>query len=50
VTTAWGRDYADVTPVKGIVFGGGTEHTATIAVDVEPIDAPATDGTGAPAS
>ena len=50
VTTAWGRDYADVTPVKGIVFGGGAEHTATIAVDVEPIDAPADDGAGAPAS
>jgi transglutaminase-like putative cysteine protease len=39
VTTAWGRDYGDVTPLKGIVFGGGTEHTATVAVDVEPIDA-----------
>jgi transglutaminase-like putative cysteine protease len=40
VTTAWGRDYSDVTPVKGIVFGGGAEHTATIAVDVEPIAMP----------
>jgi transglutaminase-like putative cysteine protease len=38
VTTAWGRDYADVTPLKGILFGGGAEHTATISVDVEPID------------
>ncbi len=23
VTVAWGRDYADVTPLKGVVFGGG---------------------------
>ncbi len=46
VTTAWGRDYADVTPVKGIMFGGGLEHTATISVDVEPID---DDGAAAPA-
>jgi transglutaminase-like putative cysteine protease len=34
ITTAWGRDYADVTPLKGIIFGGG-EHTLTVSVDVE---------------
>jgi transglutaminase-like putative cysteine protease len=34
ITTAWGRDYSDVTPLKGIIFGGG-EHTLTVAVDVE---------------
>jgi transglutaminase-like putative cysteine protease len=34
VTTAWGRDYADVTPLKGVIFGGGS-HTAKVAVDVE---------------
>jgi len=34
ITTAWGRDYGDVTPLKGIVFGGGT-HSLTVAVDVE---------------
>jgi transglutaminase-like putative cysteine protease len=38
ITTAWGRDYADVTPLKGIIFGGGAKHTATVAVDVERID------------
>ena len=38
ITTAWGRDYADVTPIKGIIFGGGAKHTATVAVDVERID------------
>ena len=35
VTTAWGRDYADVTPLKGVLFGGGT-HTLEVAVDMEP--------------
>ena len=35
VTTAWGRDYADVTPIKGIIFGGGSSNTATVTVDVE---------------
>jgi transglutaminase-like putative cysteine protease len=34
VTLAWGRDYADVTPLKGIIFGGGA-HTPEVAVDME---------------
>lgn len=33
ITTAWGRDYSDITPLKGVVFGGGG-HGATVAVDV----------------
>lgn len=33
VTTAWGRDYADVTPLKGVIFGGGS-HTLEVAVDM----------------
>jgi transglutaminase-like putative cysteine protease len=33
VTVAWGRDYADVTPVKGVCLGGGT-HTMDVAVHV----------------
>lgn len=37
ITTAWGRDYSDVTPLKGIVFGGSNQ-TLTIAVDVECMD------------
>jgi transglutaminase-like putative cysteine protease len=41
VTTAWGRDYADVSPLKGIVFGGGDSHMLDVAVDVARIDAPA---------
>jgi transglutaminase-like putative cysteine protease len=34
VTVAWGRDYSDVTPLKGVVFGGGP-HTLEVAVDME---------------
>jgi len=37
ITTAWGRDYSDVTPLKGVLFGGG-EHTLEVAVDVTRID------------
>ena len=33
ITTAWGRDYADVTPIKGVVYGGGT-HELNVEVDV----------------
>jgi len=35
LTIAWGRDYDDISPVKGVIFGGGT-HTMTIAVEVAP--------------
>jgi transglutaminase-like putative cysteine protease len=34
VTTAWGRDYWDVSPLRGSVEGGGTSHTMDVAVDV----------------
>jgi transglutaminase-like putative cysteine protease len=34
VVTAWGRDFSDVTPVKGIVFSGGG-HRLSVFVDVE---------------
>jgi transglutaminase-like putative cysteine protease len=33
ITIAWGRDYDDVSPVKGVVLGGGTPSLST-AVDV----------------
>lgn len=35
VTVAWGRDYGDVAPVSGTIFGGG-RHEVTVAVDVLP--------------
>ena len=37
VTVAWGRDYGDVSPVSGAIFGGGA-HTVQVAVDVLPLD------------
>lgn len=33
ITLAWGRDFADVTPLKGVAFGGG-EHALKVSVDV----------------
>ena len=33
ITLAWGRDYGDIAPVKGVVMGGGT-HRLTVSVDV----------------
>lgn len=35
VVLAWGRDYDDVSPLKGIVLGGG-QHTVRVAVKVSP--------------
>jgi uncharacterized alpha-E superfamily protein/transglutaminase-like putative cysteine protease len=34
VTTAWGRDYWDVSPLRGSVEGGGRSHHLDVAVDV----------------
>ena len=36
ITVAWGRDYADVTPLKGVVFGSGT-HALSVSVDCKRI-------------
>ena len=33
MTIAWGRDYSDVTPVKGVALGGG-EQVISVSVDV----------------
>jgi transglutaminase-like putative cysteine protease len=33
VTIAWGRDYGDVCPIKGVFIGGG-HHGMSVAVDV----------------
>lgn len=40
VTTAWGRDYTDVPPLKGVVFGSGTAHELRVSVDVERVVEP----------
>jgi transglutaminase-like putative cysteine protease len=36
VTLAWGRDYGDVSPLHGLVLGGGA-HTLKVSVDMAPI-------------
>ena len=37
VTVAWGRDYGDVSPLRGLILGGG-EHKLQVEVDMEPSD------------
>ncbi len=37
VTVALGRDFGDVSPVAGILTGGG-KHVVKVSVDVEPLD------------
>ena len=34
VVTAWGRDYSDVPPFKGVIFTEGTKHDLEVLVDV----------------
>jgi transglutaminase-like putative cysteine protease len=34
VTLAWGRDFGDVSPLRGVILGGG-RHTLRVSVDVE---------------
>ena len=34
-TVAWGRDYNDVCPIRGVIDGGG-QHVLTVSVDVTP--------------
>ena len=37
IVVAWGRDYDDVAPIKGVIHGGG-QHTIAVGVDVAPAD------------
>jgi len=37
ITLAWGRDYDDVSPIKGVVIGGG-EHQLEVGVEVKPME------------
>ena len=39
VTLAWGRDYGDVAPLRGVMTGGGS-HSLKVSVDVEPSPEP----------
>jgi transglutaminase-like putative cysteine protease len=44
ITIGWGRDYADVAPIKGVIQSSGP-HQLTVSVDVRRLSAHA-DGTG----
>jgi len=37
VTLAWGRDYNDVSPIRGVIQGGGS-HDLTVSVDVSSVE------------
>ncbi len=37
VTVAWGRDYADVPPVKGVIFTEASTSSMRVSVDVAPV-------------
>lgn len=34
ITTAWGREYADVPPLKGVIYTEGSENALNVEVDV----------------
>jgi transglutaminase-like putative cysteine protease len=36
IILAWGRDYDDVSPIKGVILGGGT-HTVKVVVEIIPV-------------
>lgn len=37
VTVAWGRDYADVPPLRGVIYTDADASTIKVSVDVEPV-------------
>jgi transglutaminase-like putative cysteine protease len=39
VALAWGRDFGDVSPLRGVILGGGS-HTLTVRVAVRPLPVP----------
>ena len=48
ITVAYGRDFGDVTPLRGVILGGG-RHELRVVVDVSPVAPeadPGRDGTG----
>jgi transglutaminase-like putative cysteine protease len=39
ITVAWGRDYSDVSPIRGVILGAGN-HELEVSVDVTPLPGP----------
>lgn len=37
ITLAWGRDYGNVSPIRGVIVGGG-QHSLQVSVDVAPLE------------
>jgi transglutaminase-like putative cysteine protease len=37
-TVAWGRDYADVPPLRGVIYSDADRSTMTVSVDVAPLE------------
>ncbi len=37
ITLAWGRDYGDISPLRGLILGG-RDHTLKVNVDMEPFE------------
>ncbi len=37
VVLGWGRDYGDISPIFGVILGGG-KHTVSVGVDLEPAE------------
>lgn len=46
VTLAWGRDYSDVSPIRGVIHGGAN-HTLHVGVTVQPYTDAPSNATGA---
>ncbi|MGA9870739.1 MAG: transglutaminase family protein [Rhodococcus sp. (in: high G+C Gram-positive bacteria)] len=48
-TVAWGRDYADVPPLRGIIYTDAEDSSIAVSVDVAPVDSAEPSATAAPA-
>lgn len=38
ITVGWGRDYADIPPLRGIIYTDSEFSVIDVSVDVEPVD------------
>ena len=38
VVLGWGRDYADVPPLRGVIFTEASESRLSVSVDLTPVD------------
>ncbi len=38
IVTAWGRDFHDVSPLRGVIFTDATKSSLSVAVDVIRLD------------